>query len=105
MWLFYRSSPRTAAWLTQHRLFGPPLRNWQREGAISSSTKLLALASMALGYAATLRFAALHVYYAAALAVLLLAVASFIVTRPVPQHQKARHGERAAEIGSASPRR
>lgn len=89
VWFFYRSSPRMVAWLMQHKVFGPPLRNWKNEGAISTPTKLVAVTSMALGYTATLSLSALHAYYAIALAVLLLAVASFIVTRPAPRRTKA----------------
>lgn len=88
VWFFYRSSPRMIVWLTQHKVFGPPLRNWKQEGAISTPTKLLAVTSMALGYTATLSLGTLHAYYAIALAVLLLAVAGFIVTRPAPGRAK-----------------
>jgi len=87
VWFFYRSSPRMAAWLMEHPIFGRALQNWQREGAIATPTKLLALASMALGYAVALRFAPLSGLGATALAGILLAVAGFIATRPIPKRQ------------------
>ncbi len=45
---FARSSPRLHGWLLSHRLFGPPIRNWEENGAISRPAKRLAVGSMAL---------------------------------------------------------
>ncbi|MHA6690995.1 YbaN family protein [Devosia sp. A449] len=84
LWFFYRSSPRMAAWLLAHPVLGTPLRNWQREGAIATRTKAIALGTMALGYGAALYFYGLGLMIAVPLAVTLLAVASFIATRPAP---------------------
>lgn len=84
VWFFYRSSPRTAAWLLAHPVFGTPLRNWQHEGAIATRTKWVALASMALGYAAAWYFYGLGLLIALPLAATLLAVGTFIATRPTP---------------------
>ena len=83
-WCFCRSSPRMAAWLLNHPVLGRPLREWQREGAISMPAKLTALASMAAGYALTMQLAGLGMIAAGGLAALLLAVAGFILTRPAP---------------------
>ncbi len=47
-WAASRSSPRLAAWLENHRLFGSLLRNWRDGGVISRRTKLLASLSMLL---------------------------------------------------------
>jgi hypothetical protein len=44
---FAKSSPRLHRWLLQHPTFGPPIRNWQENGAISRPAKRLAVASMA----------------------------------------------------------
>ena len=41
-WCFARSSPRLHGWLLGHRLFGPPIRNWEENGAISRPAKRLA---------------------------------------------------------------
>ncbi len=43
-WCFYKSSPKTHAWLLNHKLMGPPLRDWQNERAISVKTKILVMA-------------------------------------------------------------
>jgi hypothetical protein len=44
---FAKSSPRLHRWLLNHRTFGPPIRNWERNGAISRPAKRLAVGSMA----------------------------------------------------------
>jgi uncharacterized membrane protein YbaN (DUF454 family) len=43
LWAFARSSPRLHNWLLTHRRFGPPLRAWERYGAIPPLAKLLAV--------------------------------------------------------------
>jgi uncharacterized membrane protein YbaN (DUF454 family) len=83
-WFFYRSSPRMVRWMDENRVFGPAMRTWRREGAIALRYKLVACASMALGYLLTLQLATLRPLAAAMLALLLLGVALFIVTRPRP---------------------
>ena len=44
---FARSSPRLHGWLLGHPVFGPPIRNWEENGAISRKAKRLAVGSMA----------------------------------------------------------
>jgi uncharacterized membrane protein YbaN (DUF454 family) len=46
-----RSSPRLRAWLENHRLFGPLLRNWRNGGVITRRAKLAASLSMLLAFA------------------------------------------------------
>jgi uncharacterized membrane protein YbaN (DUF454 family) len=43
---FARSSPRFAAWLANHRWFGPTVRRFERQGGMSVSAKRAALAAM-----------------------------------------------------------
>ena len=43
---FARSSPRLHSWLLAHPVFGPPIRNWEENGAISRKAKRLAVGSM-----------------------------------------------------------
>ncbi|MFN5996498.1 MAG: YbaN family protein [Paracoccaceae bacterium] len=44
---FARSSPRLHGWLLGHPVLGPPIRNWEENGAISRPAKRLAVGSMA----------------------------------------------------------
>jgi hypothetical protein len=45
---FAKSSPRLHGWLLAHPAFGPPIRNWEENGAISRPAKRLAVGSMAV---------------------------------------------------------
>ena len=45
---FAKSSPRLHGWLLAHPAFGPPIRNWEDNGAISRPAKRLAVGSMAV---------------------------------------------------------
>src|ERR1700712_1729552 len=47
---FARSSPRLEAWLLDHPRFGPTLRAWRANGAISRPAKIAACSGMAIGY-------------------------------------------------------
>ena len=99
-WLFSRSSPAMTAWLLKHPMLGEPLRAWQEEGTISARAKLLAIGSMAIGYAVTWRFEpAGHV--AIALAAILLSVATFILTRPT--QRKPLNCEARTSLRSSRP--
>jgi uncharacterized membrane protein YbaN (DUF454 family) len=47
-WAASRSSPRLSAWLDNHRVFGPLLRDWRQGGLIARRTKWMASLSMAI---------------------------------------------------------
>ncbi|WP_437881019.1 YbaN family protein [Pseudomonas sp. LRF_L74] len=47
-WAASRSSPWLAAWLENHRLFGPLLRDWKNGGLIARRTKWVASLAMLL---------------------------------------------------------
>ena len=83
-WSFGKSSPRLEAWLLHHRLFGPPLRAWRAEGAIPTFAKILAVGSMAGGYALFVWRAHPALWLATGVAVLLLACAGYVLSRPAP---------------------
>jgi uncharacterized membrane protein YbaN (DUF454 family) len=48
---FARSSPRFETWLLDHKWFGPSLRRWRANRAIPLPAKMMAIGSMAGGYA------------------------------------------------------
>lgn len=78
---FARSSPRLHGWLLGHPVFGPPIRNWEENGAISRKAKRLAVGSMAAVLVLSVVFGlAWKVLLAQGL---LIAVGSaFVLTRP-----------------------
>jgi uncharacterized membrane protein YbaN (DUF454 family) len=89
-WFFARSSPRFEAWLLSHKRFGPPLRAWQEERAISRRSKMLAAAGMVLGY--SVFFATVRPDWPLGLTVFaaILACAVFVLSRPLPAHERGR---------------
>lgn len=78
---FANASERLHGWLLSHRVFGPPIRDWNQHGAISRNAKWLATASFvgSIGITALLGFSAVIL---AVQAICLIGVAIFIWTRP-----------------------
>jgi uncharacterized protein len=46
VWAFGKSSPELAEKIRNHRVFGPPVRDWQDHGVISTKAKLPAITIM-----------------------------------------------------------
>jgi uncharacterized membrane protein YbaN (DUF454 family) len=46
LWCFSRSSKRFHNWLYTHRLFGPPLQQWEEHGVIPRVAKIVAVIFM-----------------------------------------------------------
>ena len=81
--LFARGSPRLHAWLLAHPRLGPPIRDWQRHGSISTRAKALAVAAMAATVLIGLLLGLPGWLLLVQLAVL-VPVAGFILTRRAP---------------------
>ena len=79
---FARSSPRMERWLLDHPQFGPVLRSWREHGAIPRKAKLLACIGMAVGYALFWWGSAPGLPLAAAVAVLMIGGAVYVLSRP-----------------------
>ena len=56
-WFFARSSEKWYQRLLRNEVFGPMIRNWERNHCISCRTKLVALISMVLAGGASILFA------------------------------------------------
>ena len=78
---FAKSSPRLHRWLLGHPVFGPPIRNWEENGAISRPAKRLAVGSMAVVWVVSL-FAGLPWVALVVQTVLIGIGAAFVLTRP-----------------------
>ena len=85
LWCFSRSSPRLAHWLINHRTLGPPLANWQREGAISARAKTVAICLLATSYGFFWYRMQPSALLAVTIGLILSASALFILTRPLPR--------------------
>lgn len=81
---FARSSPRLEAWLLDHPRFGPTLRAWRENGAISRKAKIAACSGMALGFVLFILAARPTLTLELIVGGLMAACAIFVVTRPTP---------------------
>lgn len=82
LWCFAKSSGRFHSWLYHHRLFGPPLRQWEEHGRIPLSAKVVALASMVASMAYVIGFTDISRTLLAVMATSCTAGAVFILSRP-----------------------
>lgn len=80
---FARSSARLQSWLLRHPLFGTLIDNWRRYGAISRTAKASAVVSMAAVFAVSVLLQVSPILLLVQ-AVVLIACATFIVSRPPP---------------------
>lgn len=79
-----RGSARLHAWLLAHRRFGPMIRDWQAEGAVSRRAKWLATGMMAL--AAGVMFLTAPLWWMAATGTAIMAVVdAWLWLRPEPR--------------------
>ncbi|GMV30437.1 MAG: hypothetical protein AMXMBFR59_25620 [Rhodanobacteraceae bacterium] len=89
-----RGSERLHAWLRHHARFGPLLRDWEREGAVSRRAKRAATAMMACS--AVLLFLVSPRWWMAAMACAIMFLAAvWLWSRPEPRPD--------AESASAGP--
>jgi hypothetical protein len=86
-WCFARSSPRFEAWLLDHPTLGKPLRDWRAVGAIPRPAKAMACAGMTIGFAVFWYSVDPSLPFAAGVAVLFLACAGYVVSRPAMADQ------------------
>ncbi len=80
---FANSSERLHQWLLDHNIFGPLIMDWREHGAISRSTKIVSILSMAAVVIISLLLA-VPTHIVVIQAVVLSISASFILTRPLP---------------------
>ncbi len=78
---FARSSPSMHAWLMNHKIFGPLIKDWRDHGAISPRAKALSVLSIVAVFALSLALQASTTVLIVQ-AVVLSASATFILSRP-----------------------
>lgn len=83
-WAAMRGSRKMHRWLRLHKQFGPMIRAWEDEGAVSRRPKWVATVSMA-GGAAWFFYLLENKWIAVALTVVLAAVAVWLWLRPEPR--------------------
>jgi uncharacterized membrane protein YbaN (DUF454 family) len=93
---FARSSPAWETWLLEHPRFGPSLRGWREEGAISRPAKAMACIGMSIGFALFCVGAHPDAWLLVSVAAVMLASGIYVVSRPLPDLSRrpdARDGE------------
>ncbi|MGI9203782.1 MAG: YbaN family protein [Woeseiaceae bacterium] len=80
---FANSSDTLHQWLIDHDIFGPLIANWRRHGAISRTTKIISILSMAVIILISLLMA-VPTHVLVVQAIVLSVSATFIVSRPLP---------------------
>lgn len=81
--LFYsKSSPRIHNWMMNHKVLGPPLRDWQDNGVIGLKAKIFA--SAMISYVVIFRIPSLGIHLGIKIFAIgiLIAVLLFVATRP-----------------------
>lgn len=86
---FARSSPSLQSYLLNHAKFGPPLRDWFDEGAISTTGKAAALFGMGIGMAIIV-LTIDNVVFIGVASVVMLASGWFVMSRPSPAREQQR---------------
>ncbi|MEZ5726072.1 MAG: YbaN family protein [Paracoccaceae bacterium] len=81
VWAFGRSSERLRERLLSDPIFGPEIRKWQEDGAISRSAKVLSTVTMA-GSLVLGIWLDLPTYALSIQAIILTGVAAYILSRP-----------------------
>ena len=82
LWAFSRSSGRLHHWLYNHRRFGPALQRWHRHRIIPLHAKLFIVLTMLASLLYLVRFSAVPALFTLGVALVMLSVASYLLTRP-----------------------
>lgn len=81
-WCFSKSSERWHQWLLNHKIFGPTIRDWERDGVINPRAKALATSMIVLLFSYTLIFVKVHIVVKSIVTTIGISVLFFIWTRP-----------------------
>lgn len=81
-WCFSKSSERWHQWLLNHKIFGPTISDWERDGVINSKAKALATSMIVLLFSYTLIFVKVHLVVKSIVTTIGIGVLLFIWTRP-----------------------
>jgi uncharacterized membrane protein YbaN (DUF454 family) len=79
---FARSSPRFHDWLLATRVFGPLIEDWRTHRGLSRRAKISSVTMMALVGGASVLFFVEPLWLDLSIAVVLITVASWLVSRP-----------------------
>jgi hypothetical protein len=82
-WFAARGSQRLHNWLYAHPHLGKLLIDWEQEGAVSRTSKVIAVIMLAISWMVMVDRLN-NVWVLASIAVLFLTIATFLISRPEP---------------------
>jgi uncharacterized protein len=82
VWAFGKSSPELAERIRSHRVFGPPIRDWQDNGVISLKAKALAVGIMTLMGVWLWHFSGLPIWLVLPIIGIMAGAAVYVASRP-----------------------
>ncbi|WP_169570096.1 YbaN family protein [Sneathiella limimaris] len=82
LWAFSQSSDRFHSWLFHHKIFGPPLQEWENYGVIPMRAKIVALITMAASASLVITLTETPWYGLTGMLALMAIGAGFIISRP-----------------------
>ena len=81
LWAFAQSSKKFHAWLLNHKRFGTVLRNWEAHKVVPIKAKIT-MVILQITAVAMIQYSLNNIYITIGLAVLLLCVASYVISLP-----------------------
>ena len=84
LWAFSKSSPELHDWLYSHPRFGPALRHWRDDRAISRPAKIAAAIALTISVIVLAQSSLLPTPALIALILALTGIGIWLVTRPTP---------------------
>lgn len=79
---YSKANSRLLEWLKNHKVFGPPLKDWQEKGVIGLNAKLLATLMIMLVLIWRIPVLSIHYGLKVFVTIVLIGVLVFIWTRP-----------------------
>lgn len=81
-WCSAKGSPRLHRWLYAQPYFGKLIADWDEQKAVSRKSKIMAVLTLLVSWVVMYQFA--NVWVLAAVSVLFVAVAAYLLSRPEP---------------------
>ena len=81
LWAFAQSSKKFHAWLLNHKRFGTVLRNWESHKVVPIKAKIT-MVILQITAVAMIQYSLNNIFITIGLAVLLLCVASYVISLP-----------------------
>lgn len=82
-WFAARGSDRLHSWLYAHPHLGKLLIDWEQQGAVSRTSKVIAVLMLIISWI-IMYYRLDNVWWLAGIAVLFIAIATYLATRPEP---------------------